>query len=92
VRAIRDEHEAHERARLAAKRVSCRPMEEPSSLEKMSRLAKGHGALTPGRGMASGVLALTLAVLALLGVIGFHFPAYTSTPELRAQYDVETLR
>lgn len=67
-------------------------MEEPSALEKLARLTRGHGALAPGRGMVSGVLALTLAILSLLAVIGFHFPAYTSTPELRAQYDVETLR
>ncbi|MCB9613466.1 MAG: sterol desaturase family protein [Sandaracinus sp.] len=65
---------------------------EPSPLEKLNKLTRGHGSLQPGRGMASGVLALTLAGLALLGVIGFHFPAYTSTPELRAQYDVQTLR
>ncbi|MEM9860454.1 MAG: sterol desaturase family protein [Myxococcota bacterium] len=42
--------------------------------------------------MASGVVAFALASLALLGVIGFHFPAYTSTPELRQLYDVQTLR
>jgi sterol desaturase/sphingolipid hydroxylase (fatty acid hydroxylase superfamily) len=31
-------------------------------------------------------------VLSLLAVIGFHFPAYLSTPEVRAHYDVTTLR
>ncbi len=45
-----------------------------------------------GSGAFSGTIALILALLALLGVIGFHFPAYTSTPELRAVYDVTTLR
>jgi sterol desaturase/sphingolipid hydroxylase (fatty acid hydroxylase superfamily) len=65
---------------------------EPSPLEKLSRLADSHGELRPGKGLASGVLALTLAILSLLAVVGFHFPAYTSTPELRALYDVDTLR
>ncbi len=63
-----------------------------SALATLERLGRSHGALTPGRGMASGVFALSLALLALLGVIGFHFPAYTSTPELRAHYDVDVLR
>lgn len=62
------------------------------SPKNLSELATAHGALSPGRGMLSGVIALSLAVLALLGVIGFHFPAYTSTPELRQLYDVQTLR
>jgi len=53
------------------------------SPKNLAELASAHGTLTPGRGMLSGVIALSLAVLALLGVIGFHFPAYTSTPELR---------
>lgn len=48
--------------------------------------------LPSGSGLVSGTVALILAILALLGVIGFHFPAYTSTPELRQLYDVTTLR
>lgn len=55
-------------------------------------LVQASGPLRAGTGMLSGVVALCLAVLALLGVIGFHFPAYTSTPELRQLYDVQTLR
>ena len=42
--------------------------------------------------MVSGVIAFCLAVLSLLAVIGFHFPAYLSTPEVRAHYDIQTLR
>lgn len=60
--------------------------------EKLAQLAASHGALRRGTGMLSGVVALTLALLSLLGVIGFHFPAYLSTPEVRAHYDVTTLR
>ena len=62
------------------------------SPKNIADLAQAHGTLRPGSGMLSGVVALSLAVLALLGVIGFHFPAYTSTPELRQLYDVQTLR
>jgi sterol desaturase/sphingolipid hydroxylase (fatty acid hydroxylase superfamily) len=60
--------------------------------DKISRLAGSHGALRRGTGLASGVAALTLAGLALLGVLGFLFPAYLSTPEFRQVYDVQTLR
>ncbi len=60
--------------------------------QDIQSLVKSHGALRTGSGLASGVVAFSLAVLALLGVIGFHFPAYTSTPELRQLYDVQTLR
>lgn len=63
-----------------------------SSLDKLNRLAESHGELRAGSGVLSGVVALGLALLSLLGVIGFHFPAYTSTPELRQHYDVGTLR
>lgn len=66
--------------------------EEPSPLGKLQRLAESHGPLQPGKGMVSGVVALVLAGLSLLGVIAFHFPAYMSTPEFRAIYDVTTLR
>ena len=65
------------------------PNESPNDVVS---LVKAHGPLRAGTGMLSGVVALSLAVLALLGVIGFHFPAYTSTPELRQLYDVQTLR
>ena len=63
-----------------------------SPLHKLNKLGESHGELKPGSGMVSGVIAFCLAFLCLLGVIGFHFPAYLSTPELRAQYDVTTLR
>jgi sterol desaturase/sphingolipid hydroxylase (fatty acid hydroxylase superfamily) len=59
---------------------------------KMHRLLGSHGALRSGSGLATGVLAFGLAVLSVLAVIAFHFPAYLTTPELRKNYDVNTLR
>ena len=41
---------------------------------------------------ASAILAFALAVMSVLAVLTLHFPAYLSTPELRAKYDVDTLR
>lgn len=63
-----------------------------SDSDRLARLVSSHGALRRGTGMVSGVVAFALASLALLGVIGFHFPAYLSTPEFRHVYDVTTLR
>ncbi len=48
--------------------------------------------IKPGGGVISGVTACFLAILTFLGVIGFHFPEYTTLPELRAVYDVEIIR
>ncbi|MGE0791838.1 MAG: sterol desaturase family protein [Sandaracinaceae bacterium] len=64
-------------------------MAGPTSL---GDLVASHGELKAGSGLLSGVVSVSLSGLALLGVIGFHFPAYTSTPELRQHYDVTTLR
>lgn len=50
------------------------------------------GPLTPGQGLASGVLALTLAFLSLLGVAAFHYPQYLTTPELRHAYSPDVIR
>lgn len=61
-------------------------------LDKLNTLAKSHGALRPGRGLVTGVIALVLAVLCFLGVLAFHFPEYLTTPELRRQYDVALMR
>ena len=60
--------------------------------DKLRRLTRSHGSLEPGRGLASGVFALVLAIGCVLAVLAFHFPAYLTTPQLRAAYDVETLR
>jgi sterol desaturase/sphingolipid hydroxylase (fatty acid hydroxylase superfamily) len=61
-------------------------------LDKLNRFAESHGALRPGRGLVSGVIALSLAILCFLGVLAFHFPEYLTTPELRRQYDVSLMR
>ncbi len=59
---------------------------------KIEELASSHGKVAPGSGLASGIVALVLSVLALLGVLAFRFPAYLTTPQLRQVYDVELLR
>ncbi len=61
-------------------------------LRKLGQLARSHGALRPGKGVASGVAALGLALLCFLGVLAFHFPQQLTTPQLRANYDVGVLR
>lgn len=61
-------------------------------LDKLNELAEGHGELKPGRGLVTGVLALSLAFLCFLGVLAFHFPEYLTTPELRKSYDVAVIR
>ncbi len=61
-------------------------------LEKFNELTASHGALKPGRGLVTGVIALTLSILCVLGVLAFHFPEYLTTPELRKSYDVATIR
>jgi sterol desaturase/sphingolipid hydroxylase (fatty acid hydroxylase superfamily) len=61
-------------------------------LDQFNELARSHGALQPGRGLVTGILAFTLGLLCLLGVAAFHFPEYLTTPELRRSYDVALLR
>jgi sterol desaturase/sphingolipid hydroxylase (fatty acid hydroxylase superfamily) len=54
-------------------------------------LLRESGHLQPA-GLVTTVTALALATLALLAVLSFHFPAYLTTPELRAKYSVPVLR
>jgi sterol desaturase/sphingolipid hydroxylase (fatty acid hydroxylase superfamily) len=61
-------------------------------LEKLNELAESHGELRPGQGVATGVIALSVGFLCLLGVLAFHFPEYLTTPQLRKSYDVGTMR
>ena len=61
-------------------------------LKDLNELAEGAGALKPGSGLVTGVLALTLAFLCFLGVLAFLFPEYLTTPELRRSYNVDTVR
>ena len=61
-------------------------------LDRLNRYAESHGSLTRKRGLLTGTIALTLAMLCLLGVLAFHFPQYLTTPELRRTYDVNLMR
>lgn len=61
-------------------------------IERLDQLYRQHGHLPRGIGKVSGVIAYSLAILCLLGVIAFHFPEYLSTPELRKNYSVDVLR
>jgi sterol desaturase/sphingolipid hydroxylase (fatty acid hydroxylase superfamily) len=61
-------------------------------LSKLNQLSASHGELRPGKGMVSGVIALSLAVLCFLGVLAFHFPEYLTTPQLRKSYNVDVMR
>ena len=71
-----------------------RPAAAPTMehLDKLNRLTESHGALQPGKGMVSGVIALALAILCFLGVLAFHFPEYLTTPQLRKSYSVDAMR
>ncbi|MDM4768065.1 sterol desaturase family protein [Pelomonas sp. SE-A7] len=62
------------------------------TLDKLNRLSESHGRLPRGQGLASGVIALALAMLCLLGVLAFHWPEYLTTPQLRKSYRVDSLR
>ncbi len=61
-------------------------------LDKLNELTESHGALRPGSGMVSGVIALSLGILCFLGVLAFHFPEYLTTPQLRKSYNVDVIR
>jgi sterol desaturase/sphingolipid hydroxylase (fatty acid hydroxylase superfamily) len=45
-----------------------------------------------GDGQISGYLSLGLGLLNVIGALGFHFPQYASTPEIRKFYNVDYLR
>jgi hypothetical protein len=66
--------------------------EAESALGKVNKLVESHGSLQPGKGLVSGVIALSLGMLAVLSVLAMRFPAYLTTPEFRHVYDVTTLR
>ncbi len=61
-------------------------------VQDTTSLLKDSGELRAGYGLITGIIALTLGILCLLGVIAFHFPEYLTTPELRKQYSVDLLR
>ncbi|MFZ6747938.1 sterol desaturase family protein [Undibacterium sp. Ren11W] len=57
-----------------------------------ARLMGADGELKKGYGIVSGVWALGLAILCVLGVLAFHFPQYLTTPELRHKYSYDMVR
>lgn len=59
------------------------------NLDKLNEFTESRGALRTGKGLVSGVIALTLAVLCLLA---FHFLQYLTMPQLRKSYDVSVIR
>ena len=61
-------------------------------LDPLNRLVESHGAMERGRGLVSGVIALSLGILCFLGVLAFHFPQYLTTPQLRQSYNVDVMR
>ena len=63
-----------------------------SAVDDTAAMLGGSGALRFGQGVIATVIALTLGALCLLAVLAFHFPEYLTTPELRHQYSVDTLR
>ncbi|MHA4866933.1 sterol desaturase family protein [Duganella sp. PWIR1] len=66
--------------------------EVSGAIHETGELFKQSGPLPKGSGLASGVLALTLAILSLLGVAAFHYPQYLPTPELRRAYSPDVIR
>lgn len=62
------------------------------AVSETTGLLRQDGPLKPGMGLASGVVALTLAILCFLGVLAFHFPQYLTTPELRQKYSPDVIR
>ena len=63
-----------------------------TELDKLDKLIESRGTLRPGKGMVSGLIALSLAILCFLGVLAFHWPEYLTTPQLRLSYNVEVMR
>ncbi|MDO9180520.1 MAG: hypothetical protein Q7U16_19680 [Agitococcus sp.] len=51
------------------------------AITETTDLLQQSGELKSGYGLVSGVIALILATLCLLGVAAFHFPQYLTTPE-----------
>jgi sterol desaturase/sphingolipid hydroxylase (fatty acid hydroxylase superfamily) len=61
-------------------------------IQKPVSVFNQSGALEPGYGKVTGVIAFALAGMAVLAVLAFHFPQYLTMPDLRKKYDVNVLR
>ena len=62
------------------------------AVNETSDLLRQDGELKRGMGLVSGIIALGLGILCLLGVLAFHFPQYLTTPELRRNYNPDIIR
>ncbi len=76
--------------RELAHKVIDRTLKAP--LDDTRELLHRDGELKPGLGKITSVIALSLGILSLLGVLAFHFPQYLTTPDLRHKYSVDVLR
>lgn len=61
-------------------------------MKKLKEIFGHEGRLQFGEGAIVAASAFTLGLLCFLGVLGFHFPEYLTTPELRKSYSVDILR
>jgi sterol desaturase/sphingolipid hydroxylase (fatty acid hydroxylase superfamily) len=61
-------------------------------MTKLNDLFQQSGRIPFGKGKIAAVIAFTLSILCVLGVLAFHFPQYLTTPELRAKYDTGLMR
>lgn len=64
----------------------------PASLRHWLRLRPARGHFRIGDGWLAAYLSVLFGVLSLAGVLAFQFPAHLTIPELRASYDIPTLR
>jgi hypothetical protein len=56
-------------------------------LEKLNELTEGEG-----RGLLSGLVALSLGIPCFLGMLAFHSAEYLTKPELRNSFNVDFIR
>jgi len=61
-------------------------------VDEAADLLRADGELSPGRGIITSTLALSLGFLSFMGVLAFLFPQYLTTPELRKAYNVDWCR
>ncbi len=63
-----------------------------TELEKLNKLSESHGALRPGKGIISGVIARSLAILCFPVVLAFQWPQYvtsTDQPVFRPEWQTD---